>query len=190
MFFTDAVVAIAMTLLVLPLTDIVPDLVAHHEPASAAITENGTKLLSFLLSFWVIGRLWYVHHQTFTHIRSLSAPVVLLNFVWLLAIAVMPFPTELVGAYPPERFTSVFYIGTMLVANVTQAILLNIARTDDTVRGDAEPVTEERVLNSLLNGAVFVLAIIVALFDPNIAFYVLILMAFPAHVAKRIARTA
>ena len=50
-FFTDAVVAIALTLLVLPLTEIVPELVAAHGEPLEAITHNQPKIWSFLLSF-------------------------------------------------------------------------------------------------------------------------------------------
>lgn len=82
-FFTDAVVAIAITPLVLPL------------------------VYSFLLSFAVIARPWRVHHKLFQHVGALSEPVVLWNTLWVLTIVVLPFPTEMIGGYGNDRFTAV-----------------------------------------------------------------------------------
>ncbi|WP_410615855.1 TMEM175 family protein [Amycolatopsis sp. lyj-109] len=61
MFVTDAVVAIAITLLVLPLVEAVPDAVAQHLGPAVLISENQWKIYSFLLGFAVIARLWVVH---------------------------------------------------------------------------------------------------------------------------------
>jgi uncharacterized membrane protein len=57
-YFSDAVVAIALTLLVLPLAEAVPEAVSKHADSLKVITENQWKIYSFLLSFAVIARLW------------------------------------------------------------------------------------------------------------------------------------
>jgi uncharacterized membrane protein len=187
-FFTDAVVAIALTLLVLPLTDLVPELVAEHKPAVEAITGNWTKIFSFLLSFAVIGRFWFTHHRIFEHVRAYSGPLVRANFGWLLAIAVLPFPTQLIGAYQSERFTTVFYLGTLLVGSLCHTAMVLIVRHDPQVRGDAEPVSDESLWNFVLSTVAFALAVVVALFKPNLAYYVLLLLVFPSRVVRWAAR--
>jgi uncharacterized membrane protein len=187
-FFTDAVVAIALTLLVLPLTDLVPELVAEHKPAVEAITGNWTKIFSFLLSFAVIGRFWFTHHRIFEHVRAYSGPLVRANFGWLLAIAVLPFPTQLIGAYQSERFTTVFYLGTLLVGSLCHTAMVLIVRHDPQVRGDAEPVSDESMWNFVLSTVAFALAVVVALFKPNLAYYVLLLLVFPSRVVRWAAR--
>jgi uncharacterized membrane protein len=56
--FTDAVVAIAITLLVLPLADLVHEAAAKHETSWEVISKNQSQIFSFLLSFVVIARMW------------------------------------------------------------------------------------------------------------------------------------
>ncbi len=180
-FFTDAVVAIALTLLVLPLTELVPELIAEHKPALEAVSGNWPKIFSFLLSFVVIGRFWSVHHTIFAHVRSYSTALVRVNFCWLLTIAVLPFPTELIGAYQTERFTVLFYMGTLLASSVASTALVVIVRRDPQVRGDAEPVSDASFWNYLVSTAVFALAVVVAFIKPGFGYYVLLLL-FPTRL--------
>jgi uncharacterized membrane protein len=187
-FFTDAVVAIALTLLVLPLTELVPELVAGHAPASEAVTANWTKIFSFVLSFAVIGRSWFTHHRTFEHVRAYSIPLVVANFCWLLTIALLPFPTELIGAYPPERFTAVFYLGTLLASSICHTALIFIVRRDPRVRADAGAVPSETLGNFVLSTVVFALAVGVAFVKPGLGYYVLLLLFFPPRISRWVLR--
>ncbi|MEK8227283.1 TMEM175 family protein [Oerskovia sp. M15] len=70
--FTDAAVAIAITLLVLPLVDLVADGEAHSVRALVQ-GESGT-FLAFAISFVVIARFWTAHHRVFEHLRDYSEP--------------------------------------------------------------------------------------------------------------------
>jgi len=184
-FFTDAVVAIALTLLVLPLTDLVPELVAEHKPALEAVTDNWSKIVSFLLSFLVIGRFWSVHHSIFEHVRAYSTALMRVNFLWLLTIALLPFPTQLIGAYQSERFTVTFYLGTLLASSLCHTALVLIVRHDPQVRGDAEPVPDEMFWNFVVSSGVFALAFVVGFIKPGFGYFVLLLLAFPATVVRR-----
>lgn len=187
-FFTDAVVAIALTLLVLPLTELVPELVSGHAPASEAVTANWSKIFSFVLSFVVIGRSWFTHHRTFEHVRAYSTPLVVANFCWLLTIALLPFPTELIGAYPPERFTVVFYLGTLLASSLCHTALSFIVRRDPRVRVDAGAVSDETIANFVLSTGVFALAVAVAIVEPRFGYYVLLLLVVAPAISRRVLR--
>jgi uncharacterized membrane protein len=187
-FFTDAVVAIALTLLVLPLTELVPELVAEHAHASEAVTRNWTKIFSFVLSFAVIGRSWFTHHRTFEHVRAYSGPLVLVNFCWLLTIALLPFPTQLIGAYPPDRFTTVFYLGTLLAGSLCHTTLALIVRRDPRVRAGAEPPSVESLGNFVLSTVVFALAVVVAFIEPGLGYYALLLLFFPSMISRWVLR--
>lgn len=182
-FFTDAVVAIALTLLILPLADLVPELVAEHKPAVEAVTHNWSKIFSFVLSFAVIGRFWSVHHSIFEHVRGYNTALVRANFLWLLTIVVLPFPSELIGAYQSERFTVLFYLGTLLASSLCHTALVTIIRRSPEIRGDAEPVSDEAYWNHVLSAVVFALAVVVALIKPGLGYYVLLLLLFPARIA-------
>ena len=96
--FLDAVVAIAMTLLVLPLTE----LVGEPPPARSGdvFTENGPRFWAFLLSFAVIGRLWVAHHRIVERVGAYDGAFVLVNLCWVLTVVFLPFATQLTSAYP------------------------------------------------------------------------------------------
>jgi uncharacterized membrane protein len=103
--FLDAVVAIAITLLVLPLTEM---LAGAHVPAHAAdvFTENGPSFAAFLISFAVIARLWLAHHRMVERVGAYDVAFVWINLGWVLTIVFLPFATQLTSVYPArDRLT-------------------------------------------------------------------------------------
>jgi uncharacterized membrane protein len=114
--FSDAVVAIAITLLILPLVDRASSIGATG--IGSFLNDNETKLLAFLLSFVVIGRFWWGQHQVFERVKSYNSLLVWGMFVWLLSIVFLPFPTELISSAQggARAATYAIYIGTLLLA--------------------------------------------------------------------------
>src|SRR3954470_16595276 len=88
-FFSDAVVAIAMTLLVLPLTEIEPE----GKPVLAVLGEHQNDRWAFAVSFFVIARYWAAHHRAFRLVRNHSDRLIGLNILWLASIVFLPFPS-------------------------------------------------------------------------------------------------
>src|ERR1700723_51476 len=84
-FFSDAVFAIAITLLVLDLK--VPNADAF------ALAPLIPKLLGFGISFYVIGRYWLAHHQLFEAVEGYDGLLLGANLWFLASIAFLPFPT-------------------------------------------------------------------------------------------------
>jgi uncharacterized membrane protein len=118
--FTDAAVAIALTLLVLPLVDLVPDI--GDESLLTLLSEHWSDLFSFVLSFFVIANLWTVHRDIYQLVLDYDGVLVALNFLWLLAVVFLPFPTALLTV--EGQVTSggaVLYLGTLL-ANALLAL--------------------------------------------------------------------
>ena len=126
--FTDAVVAIAITLLVLPLVDAVSEAVANGASSTEVITENGAQIFSFLLSFYVIAQLWLAHHRLFERVTAARRGVVTLNMLWVLTIVILPFVTEMIGGYGNDRFTVLLYIGMVLASSACLTALGVVAR--------------------------------------------------------------
>jgi uncharacterized membrane protein len=119
--FSDAVVAIAATLLVLPLVDIVP----HVEITDVGrlLADSTSKFVVFVLSFVVIYRFWLVHHHTFDKVVNLTSPLIWVNGLWLLSIVFIPFPTQLIGSQAAdERLTFGLYVGTLLLTTACGAV--------------------------------------------------------------------
>ncbi|MEO9326764.1 TMEM175 family protein [Gordonia aurantiaca] len=114
--FTDAVVAIALTLLVLPLVDITNDLHDDHETSVAELVgDHSLEITSFVVSFVVIWILWRQHHRTMEYFASYDSVLMNLNFVWLFTIVVLPFTTAMVDDSRVEWANSL-YIGTLAVS--------------------------------------------------------------------------
>ena len=114
--FADAVVAIAITLLVLPLLDI-PGTAKPGTSVGTMLHEHIGEIGTFLLSFVVISRLWTAHHRAFEHVRLYDSLLVRLTMLWLVTVAFLPFPTELLGS-GSSRAAVVLYIGTLLASSL------------------------------------------------------------------------
>jgi uncharacterized membrane protein len=122
-FFSDAVFAIAMTLLVVEVK--LPHL--HH----ATGQELGQALLSlipnyigFLVSFLVLGRFWLVHHEVVGLLRASNRRLTAVNLLLLLAVAFMPFPTAVISEYVHLRVGIGFYTGWLIVLGLLNRQLI------------------------------------------------------------------
>jgi uncharacterized membrane protein len=118
--FSDGVFAIAITLLVL---NLVPPHVAHG--VVQKLLEAWPNYLSYALSFFIIGILWASHHQMFTQIKRSDHVFLLINIVFLMWVAALPFPTALlaeglshfdaVGRHAVVAiYTGMFLVGALL----------------------------------------------------------------------------
>ena len=112
-FFSDAVIAIAITLLVIDLKvpDVPAALAAQEIPAR--LLELMPKILSFLISFGVTGIYWAAHHRMFGYIERYDRGLLWLNILFLLFIAFLPFPTALIGTYGSLQIATIIYTITV-----------------------------------------------------------------------------
>jgi uncharacterized membrane protein len=115
--FADAVVAIAMTLLVLPLVDI-PGELADDAGVGAAFTQHGAEIRGFVISFVVIWALWTAHHRTMEYFRGYDAVILRLTLVWLFTIVVLPFTTQLLTGTRNDSGATTLYVGVLLVSSL------------------------------------------------------------------------
>jgi uncharacterized membrane protein len=183
-FFTDAVVAIAITLLVLPLVDVVPMAAQRGQSATEVITDHQPEIFGFLLSFAVITRLWLVHHEFFRHVRAYSRALMMCNIGWLLTIIVLPFPTEMVGVYGDDRFTAAFYIATILLAVLFQTGLGLVVRADPDLASETAPPPAESLRGSAIAASLLAAALILALAIPSLNYWTLLLLFLSTTIEK------
>ncbi|WP_067881838.1 TMEM175 family protein [Agromyces aureus] len=119
--FSDAAVAIAITLLILPLVDLAGDLDGVDFAEFAG--EHFGAFIAFVVTFAVIGRFWVLHHAVFEAVHDYSPRLIWFNMLWLASIVFLPFAANAVSSIDIENgsFDAV-YIGTMFVT--TTAMLL------------------------------------------------------------------
>lgn len=160
--FTDAVVAIAITLLVLDLN--VPAGLGQAALGDA-LTGLGPELFSYLLSFLVIGRFWITHHRVFRHVRYVDDRLLAYNGLFLLSIAFLPFPTGVLGEYMHHPAALVLYAASVGLAGLLLALLwVHIAYTGHLVDDGLDPRLRRYLLLRFLSiPAVFVTSMPLAL---------------------------
>jgi uncharacterized membrane protein len=172
--FSDAIVAIAITLLVLPLVDSASAI--GTTGMSEFFKENRPKLLAFALSFVVIANFWWAQHQTFERVQSYNKLLVGGLAVWVFGIVFLPFPTELLGsAQNGFQVVHGLYIGTMLVTAL--AVLVQqwaIVRSPDLQEAGhrGEATIDGALILSVLMGLAFVVAVAV----PSIGLWALLVL--------------
>ena len=117
-FFSDAVFAIAITLLVLDIRvpDIPTNLAAEELPGR--LLDLWPKFFSYMLSFLVIISYWMAHHSIFRGIRGYDRGLMWLNSLFLLCIAFLPFPTALLSEYSDQQLVVVIYAGSLAITRL------------------------------------------------------------------------
>lgn len=117
--FSDGVFAIAITILVISLSvpEIPKPLVATELPRKLMELWPG-KLVSYVLSFVIVGMFWVAHHAAFRHIRRADRGLLWLNIFFLLWVSFLPFPTALLGQYFDQRLAVGIYALTLLVTGL------------------------------------------------------------------------
>lgn len=138
-FFSDAVFAIAITLLVLEVRAPVlpkgtPD--AAHVRALAALVPS---FAGYLISFAVIGMFWLGHHRAFGLADRHSRKVVPWNMALLGVVAFMPFATAYDALNLDQRVPGIFYCATLLVAALLNAMVVRIATGPAMLRPGTDP---------------------------------------------------
>jgi uncharacterized membrane protein len=93
--FTDAVVAIAVTVLVLPLTALTR--VGDGQTVWDLIGDNSGPVTSFFFTFVVVAIMWGVHNRVVNGMRGYDGTIFWLNVGWIAAIAFLPWPAGLYG---------------------------------------------------------------------------------------------
>jgi uncharacterized membrane protein len=166
-FFSDGVHAIAITLLVLPIT--VPR-VAEGD-LGRALADNWREYFAYGLSFVVIGFYWLLHHRVFNFIVREDRVLVRLNLLLLGCIAFLPFPTAVLGEYGSNWAAVSAYAASIAATGLVWSALWWWASSgrrliDDTLT-DGE--IRSRQVDGVLTPIVFAASIPVAQVDPGAA---------------------
>lgn len=188
--FADAVVAIAITLIVLPLVESARE--HATEPAIDYLRSDALNIVAAALSFIVIATFWKQHHRLYKHVEVATRGLVNANLLWLAGIIFLPVPSVLTLGNPDaDALGSAVYVFTILVSQVgvrIQELLL--------VRGDCfEPgfAPAPRYLWAhWITVALTVVALGLTIAFPNLGPFSLVVLLFsrPLNAAVRRGQTA
>ena len=144
-FFSDAVFAIAITLLVL---EIKPP---HLEQLTNASLNHGLKelipkFIGFLVSFMVTGLMWIEHHRIFRYITDYDLGLLWRNLVLLLCVSFVPFPTALFSEYYWSLTAFILYTASFAAVGLMKLWVWRYAvRKPQLVSDEVDQLTAKRI---------------------------------------------
>ncbi len=187
--FSDGVIAIAITLLVLNLD--VPH-VAGSELGSA-LSDLSSAFVAYGIGFAVMGLFWYAHHKLFSRLERSNGRLVLVNMALLALLALMPFTTAVLGRYN-EPLAVALYAGNVGLAMLLDGLLEVVAIRDDLFEAQKPRGQRETIARAISRSLVFFVSIPLAYaISPSFAqwfWLLLIALAIPERRRARRARSA
>ena len=175
-FFTDAVVAIAMTLLILPLLESVGEAAREGLDTAEYLADHDGQLVAFALSFVIIAAFWRTHDRLFVHVERQDPVLLWLNVAWMFTIVWFPVATALVGALETDPVQLAIYIGTMLASSLLMLALQLRLRHDPGLLEPQHPADPDETRSMLVACGFFALALMIALTVPGAGFWSLLVL--------------
>lgn len=186
--FTDAVAAIAITLLILPLLETVSG-ESDSVALGTLIHEHLGQLGAFALSFAVIFRFWWAHHSLFRRIGTLNRQVVLYSVLWTFGIVLLPIPTAIIASYAPSPASVAIYGGTLVLTSGALALLAMAAYRDPELAGETAPATRDDVLGATTSFAAQLVATVLgSVFADHVNYWAFLLMFVTGPVERLVRR--
>ena len=181
--FSDAVFAIAITLLVIEIK--IPEI--HETP----VTDNAVlhklaelipKFIGFLVSFILIGQYWIVHHRMFSFVINFTDRLIWLNILFLFAIALMPFSTGFYSEYVLRGVVTpvIFYTANIALLGLANFLMWRyLSNQKNNLTENLTPALAKYFsLRALTVPTIFVIFSFVYLYNPTIAFFIPMLIPF------------
>lgn len=116
--FTDAAIAIAMTLLILPLMESAVEARDEQVTTLEWFQDNKDLLLTFFLSYMVIAMAWIDHDRLFRRVSYFNQALSVLNFLWIITIVFIPVATNIMNSVLEDALQHFIWIGTFLFAKL------------------------------------------------------------------------
>ncbi len=152
-FFSDAVMAIAMTLLALELPipeDLTGDSGEQMHEMLAFFGDHSDEYLAFVISFGVIAIHWSTHFRVFRYLRSVSPRLIQLNTVWLLLIVLTPFTTKIISLGDGNLLRFSIYAGSQGLQFLIFALIAQYLIKNDLMREGFDPARLRGSLSGVL----------------------------------------
>ncbi len=170
-FFSDAVFAIAITLLALEIRLPEVELDAVPQALLALLPE----IAIYALSFVIVGLYWVGHHRMFQHIARYDYTLIWLNLFFLLCIAFLPVASAILGKYYAQPFAVLFYCSVLCITSLMQFQLWWYASHNHRlIKSDVKPHVIRNVFyRSIATIVVALLAVAIAFINTTVALVLL-----------------
>jgi uncharacterized membrane protein len=175
--FSDAVFAIAITLLVIEIK--IPEVPEGQVTDNALLhklAELIPKFIGFLISFLLIGQYWIVHHRMFGYVINFSDRLIWLNILFLLAVALMPFSTGFYSEYVMSNTMTpvIFYTANIACLGCINFFMWRyISKPERNLSENlTKPMANFFSTRALAVPIIFIIFAFVYLYAPKIAFWI------------------
>jgi uncharacterized membrane protein len=175
-FFTDAVVAIAMTLLILPLLESVSEAAKDGIDTAGFLGDHGDQIFAFGLSFVIIARFWVSHERLFDSVEHWTGWLMFLNVIWMLTVVVLPVVTAMVGSMETDRLQITLYVGTMLFNSLVMAGMSLLVLRVPATWGEGTGPGPGGMAGSLSVAVLMAVALALALALPGVGYLALLVL--------------
>jgi uncharacterized membrane protein len=167
---SDGVFAIAMTLLVVGIALPTLDNAGSTSEMLDALDDLSASFISFFISFAVIARYWAAHQEQFSMLARMDRGFVGLNLVYLAFIALLPFPTDLLGNYFENPLSiAVYALNVGIISGMEVVLLRQAYRADLLAHPMPENVYRWGVIGASSPLPLFALSIPVAFLSTTVA---------------------
>ncbi|HEX4442878.1 MAG TPA: TMEM175 family protein [Galbitalea sp.] len=176
-FFTDAVVAIAITLLILPLVEIVTNDNTANIPLPTLIYDNLSQMFGFALSFLIIARLWIGNHEILLSTAKSTGALIWIDIAWAFTIVVIPLPTEITAVYDASLLTVTIYIACGFASTLALTGLCYYLYRHPELQKRGHPISAVQLWGVGITSGAFILAFLLAVLIPPIHYYSMFALA-------------
>lgn len=179
--FADAVVAIAMTLLVLPVMEQTVEQSRHAEGAWSLMRSLHNTIVALVMSFLMIAIVWMIHHRMFSRVERVDGTVTWLMLVSMATIVWLPVPTVMVYSVTESDWTlKLLYTGTFVVNyGVMAAIAWHLHRNPE-LSTDPPALLAFQAWNATAQVGLYLLVAVVVVLIPGstgfVGFFLLVLL--------------
>lgn len=204
--FTDAIVAVAITLLVLSIVDIRGS--DKDQTVWQVISDNSSEITTFAFTFIVVAMMWRVHTRVLSRLVAYDTVLFWLNLIWIFGIVVLPWTSALFGegiAGDVRQWSGgqglggagLLYWGTLAVISAVTGLMDRHLRKYPELVEQREDLTYDGPLRSILYTSTFAGIGVVSLFAPALSWYLplalfplgIVLGRIDARYAKQHSRT-
>jgi uncharacterized membrane protein len=183
--FSDGVMAVAITLLVLNIE--VPNVADSQVPHQ--LHELAPSIASYALSFALVGRYWVIHHRLFEVLKGFDGTVMVLNLVFLALIALVPFATELQDTYGDVPEALAVFGGLLGLAGLVHWLMRQYTLRRGFIRDQRARATQlEGGVVAISIAAVFFLSVPVAFLSTTAAHALWVVTIFMRTPVRRLRR--
>lgn len=165
--FSDAVIAIAITLLVLDLKlgNLAPEnadsMLAH------ALFQVMPSLTSFVIGFFVIAYYWYSYHRFMKYVTAIDHVFVMLNLIFIFFIVFLPFPTSILGSFLAKTSTVILYsIVIACIGWITFLMRIYAWKLGKLIKEPDDKLLRAMIIQPFLSSVIYLASIPVAFISP------------------------